>query len=152
MSNQLENSNFDGLKVTIPAAGQVVIVAKPQASDEQYLITVEAEDALTAVKAIEGWYKTVTVIHVQVDTDFTDANGNSTSDRGAWIEYSAATFAPINADGLTLLAFERPSRAFALADAYYINRAVWNNIKTEDQTALSGQSFLSPALIDFIPS
>jgi hypothetical protein len=57
----------------------------------------------------------------------------------------------INPDGLTLLAFERPSRAFVLANAYCIHPAVWKNIKAEDRSALNDDSQLGSPLIAKIP-
>lgn len=138
-NNEVTNANFDHLQVTVPGAGQVVIVCKPGSLlDEQYTITVEAENALSAVKAIKGWYS-VSVIHMQLDSDFTDSNGNTKTEPAAWIELTNTDFSPLNADGLATPAFEQPSRVFAKGSAYYIHPAVFNKIKSVDQNALNDQ-------------
>jgi hypothetical protein len=131
-------SNWDNLKVQVNSGGQVAIVAKPNATwDEQNFITVEAEDTLVAVKAIKGWYTDVTVIHVQLNSDFTDQYGATKTEPGAWIEVTSDTFNKMNPDGLKDRDFEQPTDLFALADAYYVHPAVWKNIDDKHRGQLT---------------
>ena len=151
-ANGESNSNFDNLKVSLQGT-TVVVVAKPSSSlDEQYTITQEAEDTLSVIKAIKGWYTTVTAIHVQLDGDFTDAQGNTKSEPAAWIEMTDSTLNGINPDGLTTRAFETPSIVFSDGDAYYIHPAIWKNIKSADQDTLNGNSSSGNAIVSPLPN
>ena len=145
------STNFDGLKVQIEPGGQVVVVAKPTTTwDEQGFITYAAEDALVAVKAVSGWYPDATVIHVQLDSDFTNAYGQTTSEPGAWIEFTSATAGMMNPSGLATSTFDQPTNLFAIADAYTIHPAIWKNISTEHRGQLVS-SDNGPALIASVP-
>src|SRR5439155_7408964 len=122
------NTAWDGLTVDVPHGGQIVVVTKPQSSlDEQYFITQCAENSLVVVQAIKGWYAGVSVIHTQCNSDFTDQYGQSTSEPGAWLEFTSLTFNKMNPKGLTTRTFGQPTDLFALADAYYIHPGVWKN-------------------------
>ena len=146
------NTNFDAIQVQIQTGGQVVVVAKPTTTwDEQGFITYAAEDALVVVKAVSGWYPDATVIHIQLDSGFTDAYGQATSEPGAWIEFTSATAAKMNPAALTTRTFGQPTDLFAIADAYAIHPAIWKNIDAKHRGQLL--SFDNgPALIDNVPA
>ncbi|MHB8719664.1 MAG: hypothetical protein ACYDAC_12370 [Candidatus Dormibacteria bacterium] len=142
LANPEGNGNLDDVTVTVSGT-QVVVVDKLGSNavlDEQGLITAEAENTLSVVKAINSGFKGVTLIHVQLDSDFTDSNGNTIKEPAAWIEMTNATFNPINADGLQLSTFSQPADLYAKADAYYIHPAVWKNISSDHRGSLSESS------------
>jgi hypothetical protein len=153
LNNQEQGANFDNLNVSIQQGTIAVVVAKPNTViDEQDTITKDAEDTLSVVKSVKGWYPTLTAIHVQVDGDFTDAQGNSSTESAAWIEMSSDTLNGINPDGLWSRAFDTPSIVFTDGDAYDIHPAIFKNIKSADQNALGGQSSSGTSVLDTIPS
>jgi hypothetical protein len=146
------STNFDGLKVQIEPGGQVVVAAKPTTiGDEQGFITSAAEDALVVVKAVNGWYSGVTVIHMQLDSDFTDAYGKTFSAPGAWVEFTSATAAMLNPDGLATKTFDQPTDLFAIADAYTIHPAIWKKIDSQHRGQLAFPDNGS-ALITTVPA
>jgi hypothetical protein len=147
LANEEQNGNFESFAVSIQAGTQVVFVDKiTNFIDEQGLVTAEAEDTLSVIKAIKSGFKGVTLIHVQMDTDFLDSNGNTASEPAAWIEMTSDTFGPINADGLQLPIFSQPENLFAKADAYYIHPGIWKNISTDHRAPLSDSSSGTTAL------
>jgi hypothetical protein len=135
--NLAVNTEWDNLIVEVRQGGQVVVVVKPPAIfDEQGLITQAAEDSLVVVQAVKGWYPGVTVIHMQLDTDFTDQYGQTKSEPAAWLEFTPSTFSKMNPKGLITRTFAQPSDLFALADSYYIHPAVWKTIKSDKRGQL----------------
>jgi hypothetical protein len=152
LANEEGNGDFGSFQVSIQGGTQVVFVDKiTNFIDEQGLITAEAEDTLSVIKAIKSGFKGVTLIHVQMDTDFTDSNGNTSTEPAAWIEMTSDTFAPINADGLQLPIFSQPANLFAKADAYDIHPGIWKNISTDHRGTLTDPASGTPALTQ-IPS
>jgi hypothetical protein len=148
----IPNTDFTGLKVQIEAGGQVVVTADPtNVLDEQNFITTAALDSLEVIQSVKGWYPGITIIHMQLESAFTDQYGHTTTEDGTWLEFTSATFDMINPSGLSANTFSQPTDLYAIADAYFIHPAVWKNINQQHRGQLV-TSDGGPALIHAVPT
>ncbi|HXC75843.1 MAG TPA: hypothetical protein VNU19_02220 [Candidatus Acidoferrum sp.] len=127
------SDNFDNMKITI-SKGVITIASKPNSLwDEQTTFRTGAADGLVAAEATLVWYPAATRVHVVVQTDFTDLNGNTTTEDATIIDITKATGAKLNYSGLRdrmeggdwwIIDYD--------ANGYYVHPAIWKTLSSSD--------------------
>jgi hypothetical protein len=132
-------ANLDDLHVTVLAAqGEVDIRVKPSFMlNEADVIRMGGADALLTAQQIFGTYKPVKLVRVEVDADFTDAYGNTSTGAAANLAINRTTAAKISYEGMKGMPASQP---WCVADIYYIAPAIWNALNQGDRGCLTGPS------------
>ncbi len=136
--NFIFNDKFDNMKVTI-TGGVISLSVKPTLFDETDTFKTGAADALVLAEATLNWYPAATQVHVVVQADFTDLNGQTTTEDATVIDLTKTTAAKLNYAGLRdrmesgewwIMYFD--------ANGYYVHPAVWKHVSSSDQGLLAG--------------
>ncbi|MGO9180057.1 MAG: hypothetical protein ACLQBX_18805 [Candidatus Limnocylindrales bacterium] len=132
-------ANLDDLHVTVFAAqDEVDIRVKPSFMlNEADVIRMGGADALLTSQQVFGTYKSVNLVRVEVDADFTDAYGNTSTGVAANLAISRTTAAKISYEGMKGMPASQP---WCVADIYYIAPAIWNALNEGDRGCLTAPS------------
>ena len=131
------NDNFDNMKVSI-SGGVINVTVKPSSlADETDTFKTGAADGLVVAEATLNWYPLATEVHMSVQADFTDINGNTTTEDAAVIDVTKATAAKFNFGGLRDRMGSGDWWIFYYdADGYYVHPAVWKHVSSSDRGEL----------------
>lgn len=138
-TNYIFSDDFTNMKVTI-SGGTINVVATPTTSSEQTIFRNGAADGLVVAEATLNWYPAAQLVHVVLQANFIDANGQTTTQDATIIDIDKGTAAKFNYSGLRdrmeggewwLMYYD--------ANGYYVHPAVWKNISGSD----AGQLFIS---------
>lgn len=140
--NFIFNDKFDNMTVAING-GAITVTVKPSTLwDETDTFKTGAADALVVAEATLNWYPASTRVHVVVQSDFTDINGNTTTEDATVIDLTKTTAAKLNYSGLR----DRMESGewwimYYDSDGYYVHPAIWKHVSSSDQGQLLGSCF-----------
>lgn len=134
--NFIFNDKFDNMKVSI-SGGVISVSVKPTLFDETDTFKTGAANALVVAEATLNWYPAATQVHVVVQSDFIDLNGNTTTEDATVIDLTKAKAAKLNYSGLR----DRMEAGewwimYYNSDGYYVHRAVWKQVSSSAQGLL----------------
>lgn len=118
------------------------MTVKPSLYDETDTFKTGAADALVVAEATLKWYPAATQVHVVVQADFTDLNGQSTTQDATVIDLTKTSAAKLNYGGLRDRMESGEWWIFYYdADGYYVHPAVWKHVSSSDQGQLISNCF-----------
>ena len=110
--------------------------------DETDTFKTGSADALVVAEATLNWYPAATEVHVAVQADFTDINGNTTTEDATVIDVTKTTASKFNYGGLRDRMESGEWWIFYYdADGYYVHPAVWKHVSSSDQGQLLGSCY-----------
>jgi len=133
-------SNFDNLQVSVPDPTYVVVTFEPNAMlNDADVIRMGSADALDVAEAIfaSGSFPTVTLFQLQVNLEFINTFGNTTTGVAAWLDFSASTASQFDYAGMQT---EPADAAWCDADTYWISPVTWKNLNSGDRGCLTTPS------------